>query len=276
MMASAWGWATQGRWRRSPDLVPIACIAAAVLAANLPAIVHLVTTNPLAFDAHLAPGASGLLPGLPSIDPDAGYTAQALGHLAAMDWLHGHIPWWNPFEGIGAPLAGEMQSGAFFPLTLLLALHQGLLLLQVTLEVVTGWATYFLVRRVGVGRTFSAAAGVAFGLCGTYAWFSYAPIRPIALLPLALLGVERSLSAAAERRRGGWRLLAAAIAFSILAGFPETTFIDGLFVVGWALMRIVGPGRACWRPLLAKVTLGGVVGVALSAPLVVAFITYLP
>lgn len=265
------------RWRgRSPHLVPLACIAAAVLAANLPALLHLVTVNPLVIDAHLTPGTTGVLPGLPSIDPDSGYTSQALGRLAAMDWLHGHVPWWNPFEGIGSPLAGEMQSGAFFPLTLLLALHEGLLILQIVLELVTGWATYFLVRRLGVGRSFSVAAGVAFGLCGTYAWFSFAPNRPIALIPLALLGVERSLSAAAEHRRGGWQLLAVAIALSILAGFPETTFIDGLLVMLWALMRMVGTGRACWLPLLAKVTLGGVVGIALAAPLAVAFVTYLP
>ena len=95
--------------------------------------------------------------------------------------------------------------------------------MQLAVEVFTGWSTYFLVRRLGVGRTFSTAAGVAFGLCGTYAWLAHAPIRPVALLPLCLLGVERALDAARLRgRRGGWQLLAVALALSILAGFPET------------------------------------------------------
>ena len=262
--------------RRSHEIFPVACIFVAVVAANLPALLHLVTSNPLAVDAYLSPGKSAWLPGRPYIDPNSAFTTQALGHLATLDWLHGHIPWWNPFEGIGSPLAGEMQSGAFFLPAFLLVFHQGMLFLQIFLETTTGWATYLLVRKLGVGRTFSIAGGVAFGMCGTYAWLTHAPIRPIVLLPLSILGVERALSAAREQRPGGWRLLGVALAFSILAGFPETTFIDGIFVAWWTLFRLAGPGRACWRAMVAKLAAGILVGVALAAPLIVAFVTYLP
>ena len=140
----------------------------------------------------------------------------------------------------------------------------------------TGWSTYFLVRRLGVGRSFATAAGVAFGLCGTFAWLAHAPIRPVALLPLCLIGVERAIEAAREAGRGGWRLLAVALALSILAGFPETTFIDGLFVAWWAVLRLAGPGRDVWRAALARLAGGAAVGVALAAPLLVAFADYLP
>ncbi len=263
-------------WFRSPHLVPLAWIAAAVLVANGPSLLHLVTANPLVLDAGLAPRAPGRLPGLPYVDGNAGFTLQALGHRAALDWLHGHIPWWNPYEGVGAPLAGEMQSGAFFPLTLVLAVPQGVLVLQLVVEAVTGWSTYFLVRRLGVGRTMATAAGVAFALCGTYAWLAHAPIRPVALLPLCLLGVERAIEAAREHRPGGWRLLAVALALSVLAGFPETSLVDGVFVAWWAALRLVGPGRAVWRASLARLAGGVVAGAALAAPLLVAFADYLP
>jgi hypothetical protein len=256
--------------------VPLAAILAAVLVANAPALLHLVTTDPLVLNAALTPTTSGWLPGLPYIDGNAGFTMQALGHLAVLDWLHGHVPWWNPFEGVGAPLAGEMQSGAFFPLTLLLALHQGTLWLRLVVEAVAGWSTYFLVRGLGVGRPFATAAGVAFGLCGTFAWLNDAPMRPVALLPLCLIGVERAIHAARDGRRGGWSLLAVALALSILAGFPETTFIDGLFVAWWAVLRLAGPGRAVWRAAVARLAGGVVVGVGLAAPLLVAFADYLP
>ena len=260
---------------RSSDVVPLVCITVAILIANSPALLHLVTTNPLVLEAYLTPPKSGWLPGVPFIDPNAGYTTQALGHLAALDWLHGHVPWWNPYEGIGTPLAGEMQSGAFFPLTLVLALHQGMLVMQVVLEAFTGWTAYALVRRLGVGRTLSTAAGVAFGLCGTYAWLAHAPIRPVALLPLSLLGVEQALDAARQHRRGGWQLLAVALALSIAAGFPETTLIDGLFVAWWAILRTVGPGWPYWRGMVIRLGAGAVAGVALAAPLLVAFTDYL-
>src|SRR5664280_1995206 len=144
------------------------------------------------------------------------------------------------------------------------------------LEAATGWSTYFLIRRLGVGRTFSTAAGVAFGLCGTYAWLAHAPIRPVALLPLCLLGVERAVDAGRDGRPGGWHLLAVALALSILAGFPETTLIDGLFVAWWSGLRLAGPGRASWQRIVAKLGAGLATGVALAAPLLVAFAGYLP
>ena len=82
-------------------------LVAAVLLANLPALIGLVDMNPIVpFGdvgfVHLA----GYLPGRSFYDPNIGFTSQALGHLAAMDWLHGIVPWWNPYEGFGAPLAG--------------------------------------------------------------------------------------------------------------------------------------------------------------------------
>ena len=261
---------------KAPGTIPLLGILASVVLANLPALVHLVTTNPLVVNVYLTPPVHGVLPGGPYIDPNAGYTTQALGHRAALDWLHGQVPWWNPYEGAGAPLAGEMQSGAFFPPTLLLAAHGGLLLMQVLLETATGWATYFLVRRLGVGRTLSTAAAVAYALCGTYAWLAHAPIRPVALLPLCLLGVERAVDAGCAGRPGGWRLLAVALALSILAGFPETALIDGVLVGWWAVLRVAGRGRDDWRPVLAKLAAACVVGLGLALPLVVAFLAYLP
>jgi hypothetical protein len=47
------------------------------------------------------------LHGKPFTHNYSGWTSQALGHLAALDWLHGTVPWWNPFEGLGAPLIWE-------------------------------------------------------------------------------------------------------------------------------------------------------------------------
>jgi hypothetical protein len=127
-----------------------------------------------------------------------------------------------------------------------------------------------------VGRTFSTVAGVAFGLCGTYAWLAHAPIRPAALLPLSLLGVERAVGAARQNRPGGWSLLAVALALSIVAGFPETSFIDGLLVALWSILRIAGASRTLWRPIITKLASGLALGIALSAPLLVAFADYLP
>ena len=96
------------------------------------------------------------------IDPNVGFITQPFGHLSAMDILHGHLPWWNYFEGLGQPLAGEMQSAALFPLTLLFAFPAGLLLFHISLEVIAGVSTFFLAKRLGMPIFVATAAGALF------------------------------------------------------------------------------------------------------------------
>jgi hypothetical protein len=264
------------RVRSNPHSIPLAIIALVILVVNLPTLVDLVSRNPLQLFAGIQTGpVHQALPGKSILDPNAGFITQAMGHLVATDWLHGHIPWWNPYEGLGSPLAGEMQAGAFFPPVFLLQDGLGFVAFHVLLELVAGGATFYLLRRLHLGRAASTAGGVAFGLCGTLAWFEHATANPVAFLPLALLGVERAREASLTSRRYGWRLLALALALSIVAGFPEVAYIDGLLVLVWALVRLFSvPGRR--RAMTTKLALGGAFGVLLSAPALVAFVDYLP
>lgn len=250
-------------------------VVGAVIVANLPALTGLVDVNPLGplghTASHLGPR---LLPGTFYLDPEIGWTSQALGHLAATDWLHGSVPWWNPFEGLGAPLAAEMQSAAFFPPTLLLALDHGQLYFSVVLEAAAGIGTYLLVRELGLARPVAALGGVLFALNGTFAWFGSASVNPVCLLPFALLGVERLFRRPAPDP--GWLILAAALALSVYAGFPETAYLDGLLVAAWAAARLVSAPRSKRGAFSVQLLLGVVAGGLLAAPLLVPFLEYLP
>jgi hypothetical protein len=255
---------------------PLAIIGLTILAVNLPTLLHVVTTNPVQLYAEIQTGAPHrALPGFPFIDPNAGYVTMSLGHLVATDWLHGHVPWWNPYEGLGSPLAGEMQSAAFFPPVLLLQDALGFVVFHILLELVAGYATYFLLRQLGLGRAAATAGGVAFGLCGTLAWFEHATANPVAFLPLALLGVERAREASLSSRRHGWRLLALALGLSIVSGFPEVSYLNGLLVVLWAAVRLFSAAEGR-RAMAAKLVQGAAVGTLLGAPALVAFLDYLP
>lgn len=248
-------------------------VALVVLLANLPSLLGWVATNPFELVGGLAQGRHApVLTGLSSIDPNNGFTVQALGTRAALDWLHGHVPWWNPYEGLGAPLAAEMQSGAFFPPILLVLLPRGVLLLHVSLELTTGLATYALGRQLGLRGGWAAAIGVAFGLNGTFAWLGNAAVNPVAFLPLTLLGVERYLAG----RRGGWTLTAGAVAFGLYSGFPETAALDLLFAGAWSLARLVTlrPLAVSLRRALALAGAAGT-GALLAAPLLAPFVGYL-
>jgi len=169
-----------------------------------------------------------------------------------------------------------MQSAALFPLVLLLALWNGQLFFHLILEVTAGLGLYFLLRRLVAWRAAAVVGGVAFALNGTFAWFSHAPVNPVAFLPLCLLGVERARQSAIEGRIGRWTLLAVAIALSIYAGFPEGAYIDGLFVLGWAIVRMIGFRRLELRRLVLSLGAGVGIGGLLAAPILVSFADYLP
>ncbi len=258
-----------------PNAVPLLIIAVLCMVANGPVLLHVVVTDPVQLFANLSPGRSQqLLPGSPTIDPNSGYVTLALGHRAALTWSSGHIPWWNPFEALGSPLAGEMQAGAFFPLVFLMGGWLGFAIFHVVLEIVAGWSTFFLLRTLGLGSAAATTGGAAFALCGTFAWLSNAVSNPVAFLPLCLLGIERCLSASTHGRRGGWHLLAIGVLLSIVAGFPETAYIDGLFMLVWASIRLFGARESRLR-LARKVGTGVFCGALVSAPLLIAFTDYL-
>jgi hypothetical protein len=262
--------------RLSPDTVALLGVGLAVIVANLPSLLGFFHPNPLDFRGGLSQTVTpGLLAGRPTIDPSNGYDSQAIGHLAALDLLHLHLPWWNPYEATGMPLLGETQAAALFPPTLLLALSNGQLDEHVLLELLAGICTYRLLRRVGVTRAAGIAGGVAFALNGKFAWFGDATVNPLPFLPMLLLGIERAFDASRTSRRGGWRLIALAGALTAYAGFPEVAYADVLLVVVWAGWRcgcLPGSDR---RRFVVKLGAGSVVGTLLAAPMLLAMFDYL-
>lgn len=267
-------------WTRAavnPPIGPIVAIILVVFLGNVLYVFGLFNPNPINIVSGLGIIThAGLLPGLNTIDPNSGFTSQALGHLAALDLLHGHLPWWNPFEGLGAPLAGEMQSAALFPPTLLLAFANGQLFEHMLLEAVTGIATYRLLLRLNISQLISTACGCAFALNGTFSWFEHAPVNPIAFLPLALLGVERARAAVVARQTHGWGLISIAFALSLFAGFPEVAYLDALFALIWIVVRTVGLHRAEIFSYARKLAAGAGGALLLGAPILVAFADYAP
>ena len=249
--------------------VVVVCVIIAL--ANFFYIAQLRTQDALSWTSQIS---TFTMHAQPAIDPNVGYLTQALGHLAAHDLLHLHMPWWNPYAGVGMPLAGDMQSGALSPVVALLALPNGLLWFHLALEIAAGIATYLLLRRWVESDIIAMTAGVLFGLNGTFAWVGNAVENPVLYLPLALLGIEIIVSAM-SRRRWGFTLLAVAIAGSIYAGFPEVAFLNALMVVAFGVLRSFSLARVQQRRAIGQVVIGVVMGVALSLPILVAFGDYL-
>ena len=231
--------------------------------------------NPFALYSGFGSVPSHSVSAFPTTDPNVYATAYSLGTRAASQLVHGHLPWWNPFEGLGAPLIGELQSGGLFPFTVLYLLHDGSLIFHLSLEVVAGVATYWLLREFRCNPTVAAIGGMLFATNGTYAWLANAAFNPLCFLPVMLLGLERARRTAAEGRGGGWRWLAVGTAFALLAGFIETAALGLIFVVVIAVQRGFALDRTKVVPYARKAVAGIAAGIAIAMPLLVAFNDYL-
>jgi hypothetical protein len=253
-----------------------AAVLATIVLAHAPELTGWVTCGPLQRSgAYAAAPLTHVLPGSCVIDANDGITLLDLGGAAARQWLHGTLPWWNSDAGLGLPLAAEAQPAAFFlPFVLLLRFTAGILLLKLSVQAVAGGFMVALLRQLGLRRAACLVGGVLFALHGSFAWYAHSPILPVAFLPALLFGILRCRADAAARRWPGAVWVAVALAYSLVAGFPETAFMDGLFAGLWAIVALARtPGHRV--ALALRIGAGGLAGLALSAPAWVSFLDYL-
>ncbi len=261
---------------KNGDALPIFIIVLFLLLLSLPQFIGVFHADPALYLSGAAENVvrHGRM-GTPYIDPNSGITTQALGYLAASNWLQGIIPWWNSYSGIGLPLTGEYQPAAFFPLTLLLLLPDGMVWHHLVIQIVAALGTYALLRQLGLGRLAACTGGLLFAQNGTLAWLAHGPAFPLVFLPWLLLGIERAAASSVSKGNFGWRLIALSLSMMLLAGFPETAYICGLYALGWTLLKW-GQCSGFRAGMAWRVCLGGTMGIALAAPQILTFLQYLP
>jgi hypothetical protein len=252
-------------------------VAAVTLAARLPALAGWATCNPIyRFTGIVAKPIRQILPGQCSVDSGDGMTLQALGGRAAEMWLHGTLPWWNSYAALGLPLAGEGQVPAFFlPFVLLLHFFSGIVVLKVLMQLLAGGCALALFREMKLSRVAAAIGAVLFALNGSFAWFGDSPILPVPFLPALLFALERCRTRAIAGQSGGPLWVALALGYSLLAGFPETAFMDGLLAAVWMLGAAARTPAGRLGAFCGKILCGGLAGLALSTPAWLSFLDYL-
>jgi hypothetical protein len=190
------------------------------------------------------------------------------------EWLHkGVLPLWNPYEFLGIPFAGAVQTGAFYPPNVILfgALPAwAAFCAQILMHaVIAGLGTYALARGEGAGRVASFAGGAVFALGGYLALEREhtAIVNAAAWMPLAALALVRL---ARRPNIRGTALLAIALGMQLLAGNFQMclyTYV-ALAVLG---LRPLLAGRPELRARFVMAAIaGGVGGIAIGLPQVVA------
>ena len=195
--------------------------------------------------------------------------------FAARSLAAGDFPLWNPHSYMGTPFLGNMQSALLYPLNVffwLLEFPAGLRGYVWAQCALASWLMYRLLRALTCGRAASLAGAFAWAYGGWMLVHIEFPnkLGAAAWLPLIVWGmvlVQRG------RITRGVALGACGVAGSVLAGYPETTF---MLVVGAGVLWLAGLVPAvieAWRsrqaraPLRAGLSLPWilVLGAALSA-----------
>ncbi len=198
--------------------------------------------------------------------------------------LAGHLPLWNPWVGMGAPLLANYQSALLYPPTwsYLLAYALGGVgamawMQAVMLALHLAWAGLgmaCLARRVGLGELAQAVAGLAYGLSGYLVGrASFLSINAaVAWLPWILLCLT-PLPGPLRLRSRRFLLAAACIAMQLLAGHAQTAWysllLAGLWTVFWAWRQ----PRQSPRSILQAVA---VMGLAVLLAVVIAAAQLIP
>ena len=220
-----------------------------------------------------------ILPGYATIDPNIGVTSYALGRLAAHELLHGHLPVWNYFEGLGLPLVGEAQSAALLPFTLLLRLPGGQVIEHALFQIIAGLGVLSLLRGLNFSDRTALALAITFEFGSLFVWLKNAMVNPICFL-IWLLVFSLWLIKAEPGQR--WRAdavgMGLAAGYAVLGGFPESVFIFTLFLLAWTAFyalqaRLDGPSL---RRLGPRVSLALVIAVLIGSPLLVGLAAFFP
>lgn len=268
-------WLSRARWRDDAlGLLWIALFAAAYLS---PAVKDGVGFGP----ADLGRGLSLLTRLVPAVPLHNGINGDTITQGVpwnTLDWqlVHHHeLPLWNALSGTGIPQLLNFESAPLALPTLvgyLAPLGASFLVTVAVKLLLAGSGAYLCCRVLGARPLAAAFGGTTFMLSGAFSgWLGWSVSGPVALGGWILAGVVLCYRSRAHVREVV--LLAAAVAFSLYAGFPESYVLLaiglGTVLVVTAVARVVAArGLAGLHPIgVVRVGAGVVAGGAFAAPL---------
>lgn len=178
----------------------------------------------------------------------------------------GQFPFWNPYNGAGAPLIANYQSALFYPLNWLgLALPLGfaMSITAVFHLFLAAWGMFAFTGRLDVPNLGRGVSALAFGM-GSFLVArlgTYPMVGAIAWMPWVMWA---ALGVLTRFRSRDAAFLAFFTALQLLAGHAQMTWYSMLLVGLFALFWIVRVRPAGWWQRLALVTGGLVLGAGIA------------
>ncbi len=182
--------------------------------------------------------------------------------------LKGQLPLWDPWVGMGAPLAANLQSAFFYPPNWMLFLLDsiggvgwmawGQTILVVAHLIWAGLGMMFLARQLGLNRLAQTISGLSFCLSGyLVARAGFLSINAAAAwLPWVILAANRFAGPFFSETGANFRqpmmicdafFLGLCIGLQLLAGHAQTSYYTLLLLGFWVILWSYRAGR--WKAL---------------------------
>ena len=197
--------------------------------------------------------------------------------LVGEQYRQGELPLWNPYQGCGTPLAAQYSSRVFFPYQIVEDISPNwtwdfFMLGRLWLA---GLFTFLFLRLLGVSRLSAFLGGIFYMFSGTFIWFINLEqfVNVAMVTPVLLWTVEGMWHWRWGRGVAG---TAIAVALVLLAGQPEIAIYVLLLGAAYVVYRIVGMAPEQRMRMAGSVVLAGLLGLALSALLLLPFLEFVP
>ena len=265
------GWAPRRAW--VPDAVGVGWVLVAAIGVLAPALAHGASLGP--FDVLSRYGLSAQ-PGVRVHYTGPADQIDALIPWTTLAWTqvhNGHLPLWNPYSGLGLPLAFNWQSAVFSLPALvgyLFPVRLAYTVAMVVTLVVAGSGVYVLGRMLRLGVLGCTMAATVYELSGpVMGWLGWPNASAMSwagwVFGAGLLVIR------GRHRAGAVALFAVILAFAVYAGQPEgVVLLGGAFAVFVAVVLLLARRLDRSAPLVRPVVdlvLASVAGAALAAPL---------
>ena len=182
-------------------------------------------------------------------------------------WAGGEWPHRNRWNGCGSPLAGNGQSAAFSPFTLLslaLPLAQAFTLQGAWKLLLALSGTWLWLRELRVSRGSALLASIAFAFSFSMTPWLYFPLTSVVCLwPWALFACERLAGRETDRR--SFALLVAVFALWAVGGHVESAASGAALLFVWFVGRRVAGDLPEALPLSRRVGAAGLFALGISA-----------
>lgn len=160
----------------------------------------------------------------------------------------GSFPFWNPYNGSGTPLFGNLQSAVLYPfnlLSLVVSFPYFWTVIIFIQPLLSGLFFYLYVKNLGLKENAALFGALVLSFCGFFiAWLEWGTVLHVALwLPLTLLSIDKINNSKGRQQLSWGFVCTVSLVFALYAGYLQTFFYLCLTAMAYLVFRSVEQKR---------------------------------